>query len=335
MTMYQIFITAVLVGAVSFFPETTEAAVMGPSMQKLTWHYYKVYNTCENAENFIRHQVEIFYKKDKSIAPKLLRLLYSDCFVSGCDASVLLEGPNSERMAPQNRGLGGFVIIDKIKIVLEQRCPGVVSCADILNLATRDAVHLAGAPSYPVFTGRRDGLTSDKQNVDLPSPSISWDQAMDYFKSRGLSVLDMATLLGSHSMGRTHCSYVVDRLYNYNKTGKPSPTMNKYFLSEMAKQCPPRTRKGQTDPLVYLNPDSGSNHSFTNSYYSRILSNKSVLEVDQQLLYNDDTKQISEEFAASFEDFRKSFALSMSKMGAINVLTKTEGEIRRDCRRTN
>lgn len=136
-------------------------------------------------------------------------------------------------------------------------------------------------------------------------------------------------------MGRTHCSYLVDRLYIFNKTGKPSPTIDKSFLSEMVKQCPPRTRKGQTDPLVYLNPDSGSNHSFTSSFYSRILSNKSVLEVDQQLLYNDDTKRISEEFSESFEDFRKAFALSMSKMGAINVLTKNEGEIRKDCRRRN
>ncbi|CAN6836159.1 unnamed protein product [Brassica oleracea] len=335
MAMIKLILSVLVIGAISLFPGTAEASVMGPTMQKLTWHYYKVYNTCENAENFVRHQVEKLYRNDTTITPKLLRLLYSDCFVTGCDASVLLEGPNSERKAPQNTGLGAFVIIDKIKKVLEQRCPGVVSCADILNLATRDAVHMAGAPSYPVFTGRRDGLTSDKQTVDLPSPSISWDASMAYFKSRGLNVLDMATLLGSHSMGRTHCSHILDRLYNYNKTGKPSPTMNKSFLSEMAEKCPPRTKKGQTDPLVYLNPDSGSNHSFTSSFYSRVLSNKSVLEVDQQLLYNDDTKQISEEFSASFEDFRKLFALSMSKMGSINVLTKNEGEIRRDCRRRN
>lgn len=62
--------------------------------------------------------------------------------MQGCDASVLLDGPNSEKTAVQNWGLGGFVIIDKIKTVLEQRCPGAVSCADILNLATRDALHL-------------------------------------------------------------------------------------------------------------------------------------------------------------------------------------------------
>lgn len=54
----------------------------------------------------------------------------------------------------------------------------------------------AGAPSYPVFTGRRDGLTSNRDSVDLPSPSISFDQTLSYFKSKGLDVLDMVTLLG-------------------------------------------------------------------------------------------------------------------------------------------
>ncbi|XVE81010.1 hypothetical protein DITRI_Ditri15bG0028200 [Diplodiscus trichospermus] len=303
---------------------------------KLVWHYYKLNNACREAEEYVRHQVKLFYDKDKTIAPKLLRLLYADCFVNGCDASILLDGPNSEKTAPQNRGLGGFVIIDKIKTVLEARCPGVVSCADILNLATRDAAHLAGAPSYPVFTGRKDGFTSTAVSVDIPSPSISVDAALAYFKSKGLDVLDMVTLLGGgHSMGRTHCSFIEDRLYNFNNTGKPDPSIKASFLSEMRKLCPPRLKKGQRDPLVFLNPSSGSTYRFTNSSYSRVLNNEAVLGVDQQLLFNDDTKQITKEFAAGFEDLRRSFALSMSRMGNIKVLTGKQGEIRKHCRFTN
>ncbi|XP_061365166.1 probable peroxidase 26 [Gastrolobium bilobum] len=311
------------------------ADAAAPPQPKLQWHYYKMHNTCREVEEYVRHEVKLFWDHDKSITAKLLRLVYSDCFVTGCDASVLLdEGSNPEKKAPQNRGLGGFVVIDKIKVVLESRCPGIVSCADILHLATRDAVHLAGAPSYPVFTGRKDGMKSDAASVDLPSPSISWQEALAYFESRGLDVLDMTTLLGAHSMGQTHCSYIVDRLYNYNGTGKSDPSMNATFLDTMKKLCPPR-KKGQTDPLVYLNPESGSSYNFTESYYKRILNHEAVLEVDQQLLNGDDTKQITEEFAAGFEDFRKSFALSMFKMGNIKVLTGNQGEIRRNCRYTN
>ena len=57
----------------------------------------------------------------------------------------------------------------------------------------------AGAPSYPVFTGRRDGMTSSASSVDIPSPSISLEKATAYFKSKGLDVLDMTTLLGKYA----------------------------------------------------------------------------------------------------------------------------------------
>lgn len=56
----------------------------------------------------------------------------------------------------------------------------------------------AGGPAYPVFTGRRDGVSSKASTVDLPSPSISGGEALAYFKSRGLDVLDLGTLLGKH-----------------------------------------------------------------------------------------------------------------------------------------
>ncbi|RDY03804.1 putative peroxidase 61, partial [Mucuna pruriens] len=309
-------------------------ATVKPPPPKLRWHYYKITNTCHDAEEYVRHQVNIFWNNDRSIAAKLLRLVYSDCFVTGCDASILLdEGRNPEKKAAQNRGLGGFVAIDKIKTVLESRCPGIVSCADILHLATRDAVHLAGGPAYPVYTGRKDGMQSDAALVDLPSPSIPFDKLIEYFELRGLNEVDLTTLLGAHTMGRTHCSNIVDRLYNYNGSGKPDPSMNATLQETLRKLCPPR-RKGQVDPLVYLNPESGSSYNFTESYYRRILSHEAVLGVDQQLFNGDNTKQITEEFALGFEDFRKSFAESMYKMGNIKVSTN-QGEIRRNCRYTN
>ncbi|KAK4751289.1 hypothetical protein SAY87_004771 [Trapa incisa] len=302
--------------------------------KNLQWHYYRYQNKCRDAEVYVKYQVEQHWKEDTTITRKLLRLLYSDCMVNGCDGSVLLEGPESERMAPQNSGLGGFALIEKIKAVLEQRCPGVVSCSDILNLATRDAAHLAGSPSYPVLTGRRDGPRTTAASVDLPSPSISWEQALAYFQSKGLDVLDLATLLGAHSTGMTHCRYITDRLYNFNGTGKPDPDMNSSFRSKMSKLCPPRS-KGQPDPLVNLNQKTGSNYRFLSSYYSEILSHRGVFHLDNDLFKGNDTLQIVQEFAAGFEDFRRSFALSMSRMGNIGVLTGKQGEIRRDCRFTN
>lgn len=38
----------------------------------------------------------------------------------------------------------GYDLIDTIKSTLEQTCPGLVSCADIIVMATRDAVALVG-----------------------------------------------------------------------------------------------------------------------------------------------------------------------------------------------
>lgn len=61
----------------------------------------------------------------------------------GCDGSILIDnGENAERHAFGHQGVGGFEVIERAKAQVEAMCPGVVSCADIVALAARDAVVL-------------------------------------------------------------------------------------------------------------------------------------------------------------------------------------------------
>lgn len=62
-----------------------------------------------------------------------LARLYS---AQGCDGSVLIDSP-SEKDARPNLSLHGFEAIDSAKSAVENACPGIVSCADILALAAQ------------------------------------------------------------------------------------------------------------------------------------------------------------------------------------------------------
>lgn len=60
----------------------------------------------------------------------------------GCDASILIKGNNTERTAIPNLSVRGYEVIDAAKEAVESICPGVVSCADIIVMATRDVIEL-------------------------------------------------------------------------------------------------------------------------------------------------------------------------------------------------
>jgi peroxidase len=94
-------------------------------------------NTCPNALSTIRTAIRTAVSRERRMAASLVRLHFHDCFVQGCDASILLK--DAERNALQNKdSVRGYEVIDSAKAEVEKTCPGVVSCADILALAAQD-----------------------------------------------------------------------------------------------------------------------------------------------------------------------------------------------------
>uniref|UniRef100_A0A3Q7FVA1 Peroxidase n=1 Tax=Solanum lycopersicum TaxID=4081 RepID=A0A3Q7FVA1_SOLLC len=165
----------------------------------LIYDYYQ--QTCPQAEGIIRSTVRSLFRKQPQIAPALLRLAFHDCFVEGCDASVLLdsvEGMHSEKESPPNESLKGFDVIDIIKLELEEACPGVVSCADAVVLAARESIVLSGGPFYPLKTGRRDSLSSFAEDAtfELPSPQDDLSKIIVSFSSKGFDERETVSLLG-------------------------------------------------------------------------------------------------------------------------------------------
>ncbi|XP_006487931.3 peroxidase 60 [Citrus sinensis] len=268
---------------------------------------------------------------DPTITPALLRMQFHDCFVNGCDASILLDGRASEKTAPPNLSVRGYDVIDAAKAALESICPGVVSCADIIAMATRDAVSLSGGGRYNVETGRKDGFVSLATNVNLPGPDIPVAQSVATFAKKGLNATDMVYLLGGHTVGIAHCSFFQDRLYNYKNTGKPDPNMDPSLLVSLRRICPMNSARDNT---VNLDQDPASSLRVDNSFYKQIMMRRGILQIDQDLATNSLTKATVAKIATG-DDFNAKFGEAMVKMGRVQVLTGNQGEIRKSCRAVN
>ncbi|EMS51884.1 Peroxidase 3 [Triticum urartu] len=162
-------------------------------------HFYRP--SCPAAEAVVRDIVVARVAADPAALPaRLLRLFFHDCFVRGCDASVLVDsmaGNTAEKDAGPNGSLGGLDVIDTAKAVLEAVCPGVVSCADIVALAARDAISFQfGRDLWDVQLGRRDGVVSSASEAlsNIPSPSDNFTTLEAKFASKGLDVKDLVIL---------------------------------------------------------------------------------------------------------------------------------------------
>ncbi|KAK0595900.1 hypothetical protein LWI29_010942 [Acer saccharum] len=262
--------------------------------------------------------------------------------VYGCDGSLLLDNSAtivSEKGAPpNNNSVRGFDVVDRMKAALESVCPGVVSCADILTIASERSVFLSGGPEWEVPLGRRDSLLSGGLNITLPAFFDPLNELKRKFVLVSLNNnTDLVALSGAHTFGRAQCLTFIDRLYNFNGTGESDPTLDATFARTLRRLCPIPTDGNTTVFTILTNLDQNTTDAFDNRYFTNLQSNRGLLQSDQELFSTPgaDTIEIVNNFASNQTAFFESFVVSMIRMGNLRPLTGNEGEIRLNCRVVN
>ncbi|KAK9292457.1 hypothetical protein L1049_021335 [Liquidambar formosana] len=295
----------------------------------LSMNYYMM--NCPFAELIVKNTVNRALQSDPTLAAGLVRMHFHDCFLEGCDGSVLIDSTKdntAEKDSPANLSLRGYEIIDDAKQQLEMQCPGVVSCADILAMAARDAVFWAGGPVYDIPKGRKDGRRSRIEDTfNLPRPTFNSSDLITMFGQHGFSVQEMVALSGAHTLGVARCSSFKNRLSNFDSTHDVDPALDSDFAKTLSKTCSAGDNAEQ--------PFDMTRNTFDNAYYNGLLRKAGLLTSDQTLLAGPKTRGIVNGYAMNQAMFFFDFLQAMVKMGLLDVKEGSKGEVRANCRKIN
>ncbi|MED6204247.1 Peroxidase 9 [Stylosanthes scabra] len=294
--------------------------------------------SCPQANDIVMSVLEKAMAKNMRIAASLLRLHFHDCFVQGCDASILLDDSpaivSEKNSGPNKNSIRGFEVIDEIKAKLEEACPQTVSCADILALAARGSTILSGGPNWELPLGRRDSNKASLigSNNNIPPPNATIENLITFFKRQGLDEVDLVALSGAHTIGVARCATFKQRLYNQNGKNEADVSIERTFFFGLKTMCPRLGGDNNISPL-----DFGSPRMFDNTYFKFIIQGRGLLNSDQVLLNGGvkKTQELVKKYAQDESLFFQQFAMSMVKMGNLRPITGFNGQVRKNCRRPN
>ncbi|XP_058766844.1 peroxidase P7-like [Vicia villosa] len=303
--------------------------IIGSTNAQLSINFYS--SSCPKLLPTVKSTMQSAISKEARIGASILRLFFHDCFVNGCDGSILLDDTTTftgEQHAPQNNNSArGFEVIDNIKSAVENVCPGVVSCADILAIAAADSVAILGGPTWNVKLGRRDARNASQSAATTSIPLATSDLKVlaKMFSNNGLSIKDLVALSGGHTIGQARCTTFRTRIYN-------ETNIDTSFANTRQSNCPSTSGSGDSNlaPLDLQTPIS-----FDNNYFKNLIQKKGLLHSDQQLFNGGSADSIVSGYSTNPKSFSSDFVVAMIKMGDIKPLTGSKGEIRKNCGKIN
>ncbi|GFY84006.1 peroxidase superfamily protein [Actinidia rufa] len=283
--------TNVLAWKANFVPSMIKMSQMRCSLLEAQLQVGFYTSSCPLAEFIVKYEVSKGFLSDRGVAAGLVRMHFHDCFVRGCDASVLIAStPSStaEKDSPANNPS------------LRGRRLG-----------------------YDVPAGRKDGKVSlsSEASANLPAPTFNVNQLTQAFANKGLTQEEMVTLSGAHTIGRSHCTSFTTRLYNFNATTNQDPSLDPLYASQLRQQCP----QGSTIPNLVVPMNPGSSATMDSGYYMDVVANRGLFTSDQILLTNQDTADQVNQNAMNVFLWRRKLAAAMMKMGQIGVITDDTG----------
>ncbi|CDP09299.1 unnamed protein product [Coffea canephora] len=169
----------------------------------------------------------------------------------GCDGSILLDSTKNNTAEKDTIPNLSLVGLEKNNV------KRIVSCADILALAARDAVSFLAARHafkkslWEAPTGRKDGNVSRDTEAlaNLPSPFSVFSTLRQSFANKGLNVRDLVVLSGGHTIGIGLCNLFSNRLCNFIGRGDQDPSSNSTYAVFLKAKCS-RKRSRFCSPLL-------------------------------------------------------------------------------------
>ncbi|KAF6982490.1 hypothetical protein CFC21_000869 [Triticum aestivum] len=280
---------------------------------------------------------------NRGLGAGLIRLVFHDCFVRGCDGSVLLDSTpknttsndpltlagKTEKASPSNGGLRGLEVIDAIRLRLAEKDIGVnVSCADAVVFAAREATYILSNNTikYEVDgPGRKDGVVSSAEDPGkhLPNPTDNFQQLLQSFMAKGFNLVELVALSGAHSVGIANLTSVIHRFGTPIIHGE----MNKTYGAVVAAEGPKHS--GVIENNVRDFDDSSRKLAgyqangvvdlaavgyLDNSYYNANLQNMVLFKSDWELTQNGTAEEHMKSYKKKASLWNTAFANAMTKL---------------------